>query len=133
MAYKVINGSMFRGSVPFYDKDFWPSHRHTEKDFVDLLKMSFKYFNGISSGTVSIEDRGYFICAPQIYLDDRIAGHIDVIDDSHIIRAAVLYVDHGVHVIKKEDGYYFSSNDGRHRFMTAKNYALDLLVCVDNS
>lgn len=137
MIYTVVNGKYLKGKVPFWDKNSVRMHGHSSlAEYAHLLQISSEYFRGIRDGSIDISDRKYFIIAPQSFLEIGIAGHIDIIDDlwSHKINAHDLYIDkyNAIHVIKKGRKYYFTGTDGRHRFMAAKKYRLDILVCIDN-
>lgn len=131
MEYLVVNGRELVGKVPFVRDDFWPNGEFTEQDYVKLLHMSETYFKNISQKKVSIDDKRYYIQAPQSYLDIGKANHIDFItDDKPIINAYSVYIAESVSVRRCNGGYEYGGINGRHRFVTAKKYGLDLLVCV---
>lgn len=129
MEFLVVNGNEFVGEVPFMNH-FWPHHGFTEEDFVRLLQLSEAYFKKVNSVGVDQIDHKYFIEAPQDFLDTGIANHVDHITDRESIKAYDLYISQKVCVKHCDGGYKFCGNDGRHRFMVAKKYGLDLLVCV---
>lgn len=131
--YKIVNGKEFKGSVNNKDKYFYnTSGRKTEEEYMQLIIDSQEYFEKIRAGCISVEE-DYFIYAPQEYINVGItkAEKVSNIRESGCaVNGRILYCKNPIRVEKRKKGYYFAGTDGRHRFIVAQKYKLNLLVDV---
>ena len=136
-AFKVINGAEFIRKVPGQDSDyFFDSKRKSEQDYKKLLEDSKEFFHAYADGTLDVDPRYYYIYGnlnTEKILDARehFTGSKGVIEHvSDDVFQADFYISNPVNVVRTDDGFAFSGEDGRHRFYVAKKYNLDLLVQV---
>lgn len=131
--YKIVNGKEFKGAVNNKDKYFYnTSGRKTEDEYKQLIIDSQEYFEKIKLGFISVEE-DYFIYAPQEYINSGVitAEKVSNIRESGgAVNGMLLYCTNPIRVEKRRKGYYFASTDGRHRFIVAQKYKLNLLVDV---
>lgn len=131
--YKIVNGKEFKGSVNNKDKYFYnTSRRKTEEEYKQLIIDSQEYFEKIKSGCISVEE-DYFIYAPQEYINVGITTAEKVSNIREFgcaVNGRIIYCKNPIRVEKRSKGYYFASTDGRHRFIVAQKYKLNLLVDV---
>lgn len=115
---KVINRSQLQGTVSDADQAYFfcSSGRKTEQEYLQLLLSSQYYFFALKTGK----------------LDSHIDYHILVHTSNciDIVNGKLLYVDYPIRVRKTKNGYIFCGDDGRHRYIIAQKYKLDLLVDV---
>ena len=94
------------------------------------------YFEKIKLGFIS-EEEDYFIYAPQECINSGMitAEKVSNIRESGgAVNGRLLYCTNPIRVEKRRKGYYFVGTDGRHRFIVAQKYKLNLLVdVVENS
>lgn len=135
--YKIVNGKEFKGSVNNKDKYFYnTSRRKTEEEYKQLIIDSQEYFKKIKLGFIS-EEEDYFIYAPQECINSGMitAEKVSNIRESGgAVNGRLLYCTNPIRVEKRRKWYYFVGTDGRHRFIVAQKYKLNLLVdVVENS
>lgn len=132
--YYIISGSLLRGIPKGADNgNFWSLHNCSYDEFVNFMKDSQVYFDDIKNNNAMIDNKYYFIYASQEYFDRGFANNVvKVRDIGENVNAHYVFVERPVIVTKKEDGYYYAGDDGRHRFMIAQEYGFDLLVRLKN-
>ena len=129
--FYIISGDLLKELPKKSDDGFWKMHGTSKYDHKNFLNRSQQYFQDLMDGKTSLADSRYFISAPMEYLDVGIASHIIVpCDMIHAENAHSVYVKHPVHVIEDGDGFRYVGDDGRHRYITAQENNLNLLVQV---
>lgn len=130
---KIVKGSQLKGNVNDLNEEYFygRSGRKTEEEYKQLLIDSQMYFDGIEDGSIKMTDN-YYIYAPELYLKLGIATDIAVItkDSACSVNARILYMENPIKVKQFEEGYFFASSDGRHRYSVAQKYNLKLLVDI---
>lgn len=133
--FKIVNGSMLKGTVKDADKKYFfdTNFRNSEEEYYQLLVDAQNFFEKIDmEGTVNQE--GYFIYAPKSYKELSSVKYIEKERQSTkrcgIVDAKELFIDKVVKVKAVQDGYVFCGDDGRHRFIIAQKYNLNLLVDI---
>ena len=128
----IVNGSLFE-DASFYEEDqffYGGSGRKTEADYKQLLIDSQDYFKRIKEGSLTTDDE-YFVYYPEAWRGYENGSPVGIyLDELKIVSAKQIYANDPIRVRPVEGGYAFAGHDGRHRYIAAQRYGLDLMVEV---